>query len=181
MSLGNVNCLSVCPWSSFWILLLMFCGFMNSRIGFRGQGTRIWALFASKSHWWVRSQWKSSFQENGFLGVIQGGEFESELYLLRNPIGEPGTNENRVFRKNGFLGIFEAGYSNLSTICLETPLVDHEPMEIELSGKRFAKTTKTLITPKNFSVAGSAIFPRLQNIFLNAPAMAFWRIKKAKS
>ncbi len=37
--------------------------------------------------------------ENGSLGVIRCGEFESEVYLPRNPIGEPGTNRNRVFLK----------------------------------------------------------------------------------
>ena len=43
------------------------------------------------------------------LGVFRCGELESEVRLPRNPIGQPGTNGNRVCRKQVFLGCLDAG------------------------------------------------------------------------
>jgi hypothetical protein len=37
-------------------------------------------------------------------GVVPYGELEPEVRFPRNPIGRPGTNENRVFWKDVFLG-----------------------------------------------------------------------------
>ena len=57
-------------------------------------------------------------------GVFRCGELESEVRLPRNPIGQPGTNGNRVFRKQVFLGCLDAGNMNPMVKHLETPLVD---------------------------------------------------------
>jgi hypothetical protein len=66
--------------------------------------------------------------------VTRCGELESEVCLPRNTIGRLGTNDNRVFRKHVTLRCLDAGNSNLRSVCLETPLVNQEPMKIEFSG-----------------------------------------------
>ena len=71
------------------------------------------------------------------LGVFRCGELESEVRLPRNPIGLPGTNENRVCRKQVFLGYLDAGNMNPRPKHLENPLVDREPMELEFAGNMF--------------------------------------------
>ena len=70
--------------------------------------------------------------------VSRCGELESEVRWPRNPIGRPGTNENRVFGKHVLLGYLDAGNANPAPKHLENPLVDREPMEIEFSGNTFS-------------------------------------------
>jgi hypothetical protein len=65
-------------------------------------------------------------------GVIRCGEHESGVQTPQNPIGRPGTNENRVRRKHFFLRYLDAGNINPGSKHLENPLANWEPMGIEL-------------------------------------------------
>ena len=74
-----------------------------------------------------------------FTEMGLSGRFETWEIRIRGPfpsklIGWSGTNENRVSRKHVILGYFDAGNTNPAPKYLKNPLVDREPMEIELAG-----------------------------------------------
>ena len=68
------------------------------------------------------------------LEVTRCEESESAVHSPRNPIGRPGTNENRVCRKHVILSYLDVGNMNSAPKHLENPLVNREPMKIEFAG-----------------------------------------------
>ena len=65
-------------------------------MGNRPLGVRIWGPLASRPHWPIRNQWKSSFSIKSDLGIVWRGESECGVLSPRNLIGRPGTNGNQI-------------------------------------------------------------------------------------
>ena len=101
--------------------------------------TRIQCPITSKPHWSTGNQWKSRSLKTPSSRVCGCGKHESSAQSPRNPIGRPGTNRNRDRRKHLPQGHVDTGNTNPVPNHLETPLVDQEPMEIEIAENTFPR------------------------------------------
>ena len=101
--------------------------------------TRIRCPITSKPHWSTGNQWKSRSLQTRSPRVCRCGKHESGAQSPRNPIGRPGTNGNRDRCKHVPQGYVDTGNTNPVPNHLETPLVDREPMEIEIAANTFPK------------------------------------------
>ena len=94
----------------------------------------------------------ADFLEHMLARVNPRGEHESGVQSPRKPIDRPGTNGNRVCRKQACVGYLDAENTNPGSKLLENPLIDREPMKIELAGNTFVlgvSTRETRICSRN--------------------------------